>query len=270
MTAEPILLIDGVSKRFGGVAAVNEASFDVAPGSITGLIGPNGAGKTTMFNLISGFLRPERGAIHFNGSRCDGRPPHSLASSGLVRTFQIPRVLTRMTVLENMMLAGMEQPGEELGAALYKPRRLARREREIREQARELLELVRLSRLAGDYAGTLSGGQRKLLEFGRALMTRPRMVLLDEPMAGVAPTLAIQLLEHIIDLRATHGTTILVIEHDMEAVMAISDRIVVMDEGAVIAEGFPEEIQRNDRVIEAYLGTYAGTRGDGTVVAAKA
>jgi ABC-type branched-subunit amino acid transport system ATPase component len=270
MTAEPILSVEGVSKRFGGVLAVNEASFDVAPGSITGLIGPNGAGKTTMFNLISGFLRPERGVIHFDGWRCDGRPPHALASAGLVRTFQIPRVLTRMTVLENMMLAGMEQPGEGLGAALYKPRRLARREREIREQARELLELVRLNRLANDYAGTLSGGQRKLLEFGRALMTRPRMVLLDEPMAGVAPTLAVQLLEHIIDLRATTGTTILVIEHDMEAVMAISDRIVVMDEGAVIAEGLPEEIQRNERVIEAYLGTLAGTTGVGASVAANA
>ena len=130
---------------------------------------------------------------------CDGRPPHALAAAGLVRTFQIPRVLTRMTVLENMMLAGTDQPGERLGAALYRPRHMARREREIREQARELLELIRLSRLADDYAGTLSGGQRKLLEFGRALMTRPRMILLDEPMAGVAPTLAIQLLEHIID-----------------------------------------------------------------------
>jgi neutral amino acid transport system ATP-binding protein len=270
MMEEPILSVEGVSKRFGGVVAVNDASFDVAPGSITGLIGPNGAGKTTMFNLISGFLRPEQGAIHFDGWRCDGRPPHELAAAGLVRTFQIPRVLTRMTVLENMMLAGMDQPGESLGAALYRPRHLARREREIREQARELLELIRLNRLAGEYAGTLSGGQRKLLEFGRALMTRPRMILLDEPMAGVAPTLAIQLLEHIIDLRATRGMTILVIEHDMEAVMAISDRIVVMDEGAVIAEGLPEEIQRNERVIEAYLGTNAATPEDGVAVTAKA
>ena len=126
MTAEPILSVEGVSKRFGGVVAVNEASFDVASGSITGLIGPNGAGKTTMFNLISGFLRPEVGAIHFDGWRCDGRPPHALAAAGLVRTFQIPRVLTRMTVLENMMLAGMEQPGEGLGAALYRPRRIWR------------------------------------------------------------------------------------------------------------------------------------------------
>ena len=259
MTAEPILSIEGVSKRFGGVVAVNEASFEVASGSITGLIGPNGAARRRCSISSPAFCDRSR-ARSISTAGADGRPPHALAAAGLVRTFQIPRVLTRMTVLENMMLAGMEQPGEGLGAALYRPRRLARREREIREQARELLDLVRLSRLAGDYAGTLSGGQRKLLEFGRALMTRPRMVLLDEPMAGVAPTLAIQLLEHIIDLRTTRGTTILVIEHDMEAVMAISDRIVVMDEGAVIAEGLPEEIQRNERVIEAYLGTHAERR----------
>jgi branched-chain amino acid transport system ATP-binding protein len=268
MMAVPLLAARDLRKRFGGVLAVNDASFDVAPRSITALIGPNGAGKTTMFNLLSGFIRPDGGAIEFDGWRCEGAPPHALADAGLVRTFQIPRALTRMTVLENMMLAGTGQPGEALGAALLRPRRSARREKEIREQARETLALIRLDRLANDYAGTLSGGQRKLLEFGRALMTRPRLLLLDEPMAGVAPTLALQLLEHIVDLRATRGMTFLVIEHDMEMVMAVSDRIVVMDEGAVIAEGLPGEIQRNERVIAAYLGDRGPTAAASTATRA--
>jgi ABC-type branched-subunit amino acid transport system ATPase component len=232
----PLLSVDGISRQFGGIRAVNDASFDVAEGGITGLIGPNGAGKTTAFNLISGFLKVHGGTITFAGQRIERKPSHAIARAGLVRTFQIPRVLTRMSVLENMMLAATTQPGEILGAALFRP--LA----------------VRLSRLANDYAGTLSGGQRKLLEFGRALMTRPRMVLLDEPMAGVAPALALQLLEHILELRAARGTTFLVIEHDMEAIMAISERVIVMDEGRVIARGVPAEIQNDARVVDAYLG----------------
>lgn len=253
----PLLVVRGISRRFGGVLAVDDATFDVEPGTITGLIGPNGAGKTTAFNLISGFLRVEAGTITFDGQRIDGRPAHAIARVGLVRTFQIPRVLTRMTVLENLQLAATGQTGEVFGAALVVPGRVRRREQQVREQAFEMLELIRLSRLANDFAGTLSGGQRKLLEFGRALMTRPRMVLLDEPMAGVAPTLALQLLEHILDLRASRGTTFLLIEHDMEAIMAISDRVIVMDEGHVIARGLPGEIQQNERVIDAYLGRRA-------------
>lgn len=250
----PLLTVEAISRRFGGLRAVDHASFDVQEGSITGLIGPNGAGKTTAFNLISGFLKVQGGTITFDDQRIERRPSHAIARAGLVRTFQIPRVLTRMSVLENMLLAATHQPGEILGAALFAPGRVRRREHEAREQAHEILELVRLSRLANDYAGTLSGGQRKLLEFGRALMTRPRMVLLDEPMAGVAPTLALQLLEHILELRATLGTTFLIIEHDMEAIMAISDHVIVMDEGHVIARGLPEEIQNDERVIDAYLG----------------
>jgi neutral amino acid transport system ATP-binding protein len=253
MTA-PILIVDGISRRFGGLQAVDRASFDVQARSITGLIGPNGAGKTTAFNLISGFLKLQGGSVTFDGGRIERRPSHAIAQAGLVRTFQIPRVLTRMSVLENMLLAATHQPGEMLGAALLAPGRVRRREREAREQAYQVLELVRLSRLANDYAGTLSGGQRKLLEFGRALMTRPRMVLLDEPMAGIAPALALQLLEHILELRATRGTTFLIIEHDMEAIMAISDHVVVMDEGRVIARGLPDDIQNDERVIDAYLG----------------
>jgi ABC-type branched-subunit amino acid transport system ATPase component len=253
----PLLSVDGISRRFGGVRAVDQASFEVEAGSITGLIGPNGAGKTTAFNLISGFLKVQGGTITFDGQRIERRPSHAIARAGLVRTFQIPRVLTRMSVLENMLLAAPHQPGEVLGAALFAPGLVRRREREVREQAHEVLRLVRLSHLANDFAGTLSGGQRKLLEFGRALMTRPRMVLLDEPMAGVAPALALQLLEHILELRATRGTTFLVIEHDMEVVMAISDHVIVMDEGRVIARGLPEQIQNDERVIDAYLGRRA-------------
>jgi neutral amino acid transport system ATP-binding protein len=250
----PLLTVDGISRRFGGLHAVDQASFDVQESSITGLIGPNGAGKTTAFNLISGFLKVQGGTVSFDGQRIERRPSHAIAQAGLVRTFQIPRVLTRMSVLENMVLAAPGQPGETLGAALFAPGRVRRREREAREQAHQVLELVRLKHLANDYAGTLSGGQRKLLEFGRALMTQPRMVLLDEPMAGVAPTLALQLLEHILELRARASTTFLIIEHDMEAIMAISDHVIVMDEGRVIARGLPEQIQNNEWVIDAYLG----------------
>jgi ABC-type branched-subunit amino acid transport system ATPase component len=176
-----------------------------------------------------------------------------VARAGMVRAFQAPRVLTRMSVLDNMMLGAKDQPGERLGMSWFAPRRVARREREVQARAREMRELVRLSQLAGDYAGTLSGGQRKLLELGRALMTEPRMILLDEPMAGIAPVLGEQLLQHIQDLRARH-MTVCVIEHDMDVVMSIADRVIVMDEGRVIAEGTPDEVQRNERVIEAYLG----------------
>ena len=253
MTAS-LLELHAVSKSFGGVAAVDAASFAVAEGSITALIGPNGAGKTTAFNLISGFLVPECGEIRFGGRRIEGMRADLIARAGLVRTFQAPRMLTRMSVLQNMMLAGRGQPGETLGAWWLMPRAVARREREIRKRADELLELVRLSHLADQYAGTLSGGQRKLLDLGRVLMVEPRMILLDEPMAGVAPPLAAQLLEHILQLRRDHGVTVCVVEHDMDMVMSVSSHVVVMDEGRVIAAGPPDAIQRDERVIEAYLG----------------
>jgi ABC-type branched-subunit amino acid transport system ATPase component len=254
MMSLSLLEVQGLGKSFGGVAAVRDASFVVAEGSITALIGPNGAGKTTVFNLVSGFLRSDGGTIRFAGRRIDRWRGDGIARAGLVRAFQAARVLTRMSVLDNMLLAAQRQPGERLFTALLAPGRVARREREVRRRAGELLELIRLSHLAGAYAGTLSGGQRKLLELGRALMVEPRMVLLDEPMAGVAPVLAQQLLEHIRELRERRGVTVLVIEHDMDVVMSISDRVIVMDEGRVIAEGPPDAIQRDERVIEAYLG----------------
>jgi neutral amino acid transport system ATP-binding protein len=252
-----MLEVTSLSKHFGGLAAVSDVCFSVAEGSITALIGPNGAGKTTVFNLVSGFLRPDHGTIRFAGRQIDRWRGDAVARAGLVRVFQAPRVPTRMSVLDNMLLAAKHQPGERLVVSLFAPRCVARREREIRQRALEILELLRLQHLADAYAGTLSGGQRKLLELGRALMVEPRMILLDEPMAGVAPVLALQLLEYIQQLRDRQGVTVFVIEHDMEVVMSISERVIVMDEGWVIADGSPEAIQNNERVIEAYLGRLA-------------
>jgi neutral amino acid transport system ATP-binding protein len=248
------LHVDDVVRVFGGLRAVDGASLDVEAGSITGLIGPNGAGKSTLFNCISGFLRPQSGRVLLDGKRIERRSPHRIAHAGLVRTFQTPRALTRMTVLENVMLAAPHHRGERLGGSIAPGAR--RREREVMRRAAEFLELVRLDGHAAALAGTLSGGQRKLLDLVRALMAEPRILLLDEPMAGVGPALRVELLEHILALRERDGITLFIVEHDLDFVMRASDRVIVMNNGRVIMQGSPNEVRADERVIDAYLGAH--------------
>ena len=252
-----LLEVRDVVRSFGGVRAVDGASLDVETGSITSLIGPNGAGKSTLFNIVSGFLRAEAGTVFFEGRRIDRLPPHRIAQAGLVRTFQTARALARMTVLDNVVLAAPRQPGERLLRNVVRSRATRRREREVRSRAQELLELVRLDGHADELAATLSGGQRKLLDFARVLMTEPRLVLLDEPMAGVNPVLRGELLEHVVSLRESRGVTVLLVEHDLEVVMGVSDQVVVMSNGAVIASGPPDRVRSDARVVDAYLGVEA-------------
>jgi neutral amino acid transport system ATP-binding protein len=250
----PILVVSEVVRTFGGLRAVDGASLDVEGGSITALIGPNGAGKSTLFNVVSGFLSAERGSVQFEGRRIDRAASHRIARRGLVRTFQVPRAFTLLSVLDNVLLAAPDHPGERLSGLLLRPGRARTRERNARERAEGLLALVRLEEHANDYAGVLSGGQRKLLDFARVLMAEPRLVLLDEPMAGVNPTLGRQLLEHVLQLRADEGMTFLFVEHDLDVVMEASDRVIVMNEGQVIASGTPAEVRSDKRVVDAYLG----------------
>jgi branched-chain amino acid transport system ATP-binding protein len=316
---DPALEVQNLRKTFGGIVAVDGASFSVEEGSLTGLIGPNGAGKTTTFNLVSGFYEPDGGTVRYRGQDIqelmgpsrDERAiwttsgavtfgvvglglaattgaapaaagavagaaagvgtyhgqehirravlggtrsrPFQLAREGLVRTFQITRELSEMTVLENMMLAPMGQRGESLLQTWFRRDAVADQEAAVRDRALEVIDLLELDHLTDELAGNLSGGQRKLLELGRVLMTEPDVILLDEPVAGVNPTLTRKLLERIRDLR-DEGYTFLIVEHDMEVIMNLSDTIIVMSEGKKLTEGTPEEVRTDERVIDAYLG----------------
>jgi neutral amino acid transport system ATP-binding protein len=250
---DPILVIDSVTRSFGGLRAVDVEHLEFQRGWITGLIGPNGAGKTTLFNLITGFDRPNSGQWTFNGTPLSGLPPYQVARRGVVRTFQLTKALAKLTVLDNMRLAAPQQTGERFFGALLSS--WGRQERAITDKAMDLLTRFRLDVKAGDLAGCLSGGQRKLLEMARALMMDPAVVMLDEPMAGVNPALTERLLQHVKSLRED-GMTVVFVEHDMDVIRDISDWVVVMAQGRVIAEGRPDSLSSNKAVVDAYLGSH--------------
>ena len=253
---DPILVADSVRREFGGIVAVDVEHLEVQRGSITALIGPNGAGKTTFFNLMTSFDVPNSGHWTFDGRSMEKVQSHRTAALGMVRTFQLTKSLTKLSVIENMRLGATDQIGEKWWNGLLSGRWRGQ-EADITARAEELLDRFNLAHMRDEYAGALSGGQRKLLEMARALMTNPKLVMLDEPMAGVNPALKQSLNAHIRDLR-DQGMTVLFVEHDMDMVHDISDWVVVMSEGRIIAEGTPDDISRDKAVIDAYLGTHQG------------
>jgi neutral amino acid transport system ATP-binding protein len=252
-SSNPLLVAHKLCKSFGGIKAVDQASIEVNQGSITGLIGPNGAGKTTLFNLLSNFIRPDQGRVIFDGDPIQQLQPHHIAKQGMVRTFQVARVLSRLSVLENMVFAAQHQVGENFWQACFLGKQVAQQERQLREQAMTILTSVGLDHMAESYAGGLSGGQRKLLEMARVLMTNPKLVLLDEPAAGVNPKLIDQICEYV-SLWNRQGLSFLIIEHNMDVIMSLCDRVWVLAEGRNLMSGPPEQVQCDPKVLEAYLG----------------
>jgi neutral amino acid transport system ATP-binding protein len=251
---DPVFVVSDMTRSFGGLVAVDVDHLEVQRGCITGLIGPNGAGKTTLFNLLTGFDRPNKGTWTFDQRPLVGLAPYKVARRGVVRTFQLTKALAKLTVLDNMKLGATGQTGERFLVSLVPPLWRAQ-EREVEARAMDLLARFKLDAKKDDFAGTLSGGQRKLLEMARALMVQPQVIMLDEPMAGVNPALTQSLLGHVKDLRE-EGLTVIFVEHDMDVVRDISDWVVVMAQGRIIAEGPPETISQNKEVVDAYLGAH--------------
>lgn len=251
---DPILVADNVVRRFGGLTAVDVEHVEIQRGAITALIGPNGAGKTTFFNLLTGFDHADSGTWAFEGTPLAGQPAYKVARSGMVRTFQLTKALSRLSVIENMRLGAAGQSGESLWRSVL-PFLWRGQEEATTERAEDLLARFKLHTKRDDYAGSLSGGQRKLLEMARALMAEPTLVMLDEPMAGVNPALTQSLLGHVKDLRE-QGMTVLFVEHDMDMVRDISDWVIVMAQGVIVAEGPPASVMADPAVIDAYLGSH--------------
>jgi neutral amino acid transport system ATP-binding protein len=251
-----MLAASGISKSFGGIKAVQDVELQVETGKIVGLIGPNGAGKTTLFNLLCNFITPDQGTVVLDGKPIQTLASHEIALQGMVRTFQVARVLSRLSVLDNMLLAAPQQSGEKLRNTWIFSRRpqIVRQEKQLREQALSILDSVGLGHMTHAYAGSLSGGQRKLLEMARALMTNPKLVLLDEPAAGVNPRLIEDICGHIRTWNQQQRITFLIIEHNMDMIMSLCDRVWVLAEGQNLMSGTPKEVQTNPKVLEAYLG----------------
>lgn len=255
--SDPIIVADNITRTFGGLTAVDVDHVEIQRGAITALIGPNGAGKTTFFNLLTGFDQPNTGSWSLEGKSLKGIAPYKVARLGMVRTFQLTKVLAKLSVIENMRLGATGQKGERIWAAPFKFL-WGKQEDEVTKKADDLLGRFLLDKKREDFAGSLSGGQRKLLEMARALMVDPEVVMLDEPMAGVNPALKQSLLGHVKSLR-DEGRTVLFVEHDMDMVRDISDWVIVMAQGKIVAEGTPDSVMADQRVIDAYLGAHHDT-----------